>query len=103
MSPTVKRSNGLEAMTPARTDSSHANFNSSTDPMQRSSEPSSVRQMGRGMPQKRDRLRFQSFTFSSHLPKRPVPVLSGFQVMVWFNSCIRAFASVARMNHESSG
>ena len=32
-----------------------------------------------------------SFRFSSHLPKRPVPVDSGFQLMVLFNSIIRSF------------
>ncbi len=55
------------------------------------------------MPQKRERLKFQSFTFSSHFPKRPVPVLSGFHVIVLFNAIMRSLAAVARMNHESSG
>ena len=40
---------------------------------------------GRGVPQKRERLRFQSTRFSSQFPKRPIPVDSGFQLMVWFN------------------
>ena len=90
-------------MTPADTASSQAAFSSSMEPMQRSSAPSSVRQIGKGMPQNRERLRFQSLTFSSHLPKRPVPVLSGFHVIVLFNSIMRSLAAVARMNHESSG
>lgn len=32
----------------------------------------------------------QSFRFSSHLPKRPVPVDSGFQLIVLFSSIIRS-------------
>ena len=103
MSPGVKDAKGLEAMTPADTASSHAVFSSSMEPTQRSSVPSSVRQIGKGMPQKRERLRFQSFTFSSHFPKRPVPVLSGFHVIVLFSSIMRSFAAVARMNQESRG
>ena len=90
-------------MTPAATDASQADFSSSMEPMQRSSVPSSVRHIGNGMPQNRERLRFQSLTFSSHFPKRPVPVLSGFHVIVLFSSIMRSFASVARMNQESSG
>ena len=65
--------------------------------------PSSSRQMGSGVPQKRLRERFQSFRFSSQLPKRPVPVDSGCQLMVLFSSNIRSFLAVERMNHESSG
>src|SRR5260221_10546338 len=37
------------------------------------------------------------------LPKRPVPVLSGFQLMFLFSSTRRSFLAVVRMNHESSG
>ena len=39
---------------------------------------SSVAQIGSGVPQYRERDRFQSTRFSSHLPKRPEPVLAGF-------------------------
>ncbi len=67
------------------------------------SSPSSERQMGSGVPQKRERDRFQSFRLSSQLPKRPVPVDSGCQLMVLFSSDIRSFLAVLLMNHESSG
>ena len=68
-----------------------------------SSERSSVAQIGSGVPQKRERERFQSLRFSSHLPKRPVPVDSGFQRIVRFSSIMRSLQAVVRMNHESSG
>src|SRR6185312_1268412 len=77
--------------------------NSSYEPMQISSLPSSVRQIGNGIPQKRERDRFQSTIFSSQLPNRPVPVDSGFQLIVLFNSIILSFIAVVRMNQESSG
>ena len=72
------------------------------EPMQISS-PSSERQMGSGVPQKRERERFQSFRLSSQLPKRPLPVDSGCQPMVLFSSLMRSFIDELRMNHESSG
>ena len=68
-----------------------------------SSLPSSVRQIGRGVPQKRLRDRFQSWMFSSHWPKRPVPVDSGFQVMVLFSSTIWSLTAEALMNQASRG
>jgi len=48
------------------------------EPMMVVSFPSSVRQMGNGIPQKRDRERFQSFALASQFPKRPSPVDFGF-------------------------
>ena len=90
-------------MSPASTASAQAAFNSSTELMHRRSVPSSVDQMGMGMPQNRERLRFQSFRFSNHFPNRPDPVLAGFQRMVLFSSCMRSLAAVARMNQLSSG
>ena len=71
--------------------------------MQISSLPSSVRQIGSGVPQKRLRLRFQSWMFSSHWPKRPVPVDSGFQVIVLFRATISSFTAVVLMNQASRG
>ena len=71
--------------------------------MQISSLPSSVRQIGSGVPQKRLRLRFQSWMFSSHCPKRPVPVDSGFQVIVLLRATIWSLTALALMNQESSG
>ena len=68
-----------------------------------SAVPSSSRQMGSGVPQKRERERFQSFRFSSQLPKRPEPVDSGCQPMVLLSYTMRSFFAVERMNHESSG
>ena len=63
----------------------------------------SSRQMGSGVPQKRERERFQSLRFSSQLPKRPVPVDSGCQWMVLLRATISCFFAVSRMNHESRG
>ena len=71
--------------------------------MQISSFPSSVRQIGSGVPQKRLRLRFQSWMFSSHWPKRPVPVEAGRQVIWRLSATISSFTAVALMNHESRG
>ena len=71
--------------------------------MQISSRVSLLRQMGSGVPQKRERERFQSFRFSSHLPNRPEPFVSGFQLMVLFSYTILSLQAVERMNHESSG
>ena len=59
--------------------------------------------MGSGVPQKRERDRFQSTRPSSHLPKRPDPVDSGFQWIVRLSSIMRSRSAVVRMNHESSG
>ena len=68
-----------------------------------SSLPSSVRQIGSGVPQKRLLERFQSCMFSSHFPKRPVPVASGFQVMVSLSFIISSRTAVALMNQLSRG
>ena len=68
-----------------------------------SSRPSSVLQIGSGVPQNRDLERFQSLAFLSQLPNLPSPVDLGFQLMVWFSSYILSLFSVTRMNQESSG
>ena len=90
-------------MCPAATETSNASFNCSKEPTQTVSFPSSVRQRGNGIPQYRERLKFQSFSDSSQFPNRPVPVLAGFHWMVLFRACMRSLAAVARMNQLSSG
>ena len=67
------------------------------------SSPSSSLHIGSGVPQKRERERFQSLRFSSQLPKRPVPVDSGCQLIVLLSSAMRSFFAVERINHESRG
>src|SRR5574344_895497 len=94
--------NGFIFITPAATAFSISSYNSCSEPIQ-SSLPSLSRHTGRGVPQKRERERFQSFRFSSQFPKRPVPVDSGCQLIVLFNSYIRSFLAVERINHESKG
>ena len=89
-------------MMPALTDFSISSYSSSILPMHISS-PSSDRQIGKGVPQKRLRERFQSFKLSSQLPKRPVPVDSGCQLIVLFNSDIRSLHAEDLMNQESRG
>ena len=93
---------GLLFITPAATAFSISLYSSSTDPMHFSLRLSS-RQIGNGVPQKRERLKFQSLRFSNQLPKRPVPVDSGCQLMVLLSSTIRAFAAVSFINQLSSG
>src|SRR5438105_6659201 len=80
-----------------------SDFSSSIEPIQISSLPSLVLQIGSGVPQKRERDKFQSTRFSNQFPKRPVPVLSGFQLMVLFNSTNLSLHAVVLMNHASSG
>ena len=78
-------------------------FSSSTEPMQICSAPSSVLQMGNGVPQNLLRLRFQSTMFSSQLPNLPSPVDLGFHWMVLLSSTIRSLMAVVLMNHASNG
>src|SRR5438128_2852494 len=59
---------GFSFMKPALTDLSISFSNSSSEPMQHSSVPSSVRQIGRGIPQYLERDKFQSTKFSSQFP-----------------------------------
>src|SRR5690554_1495173 len=98
-----KSAKGFVFIIPACTAFSHSSFNSRIEEIQRVSSPSSVLQIGSGVPQKRERDKFQSFKFSSHFPKRPVPVDSGCQLIVLFNSTILSFLSVTRTNQESNG
>src|SRR6185437_2473296 len=96
-------SSSVPDRTPLFTATATASFNSCIDPIHFSSVPFSSRQIGSGVPQKRERERFQSTRFSSQLPKRPVPVDSGFQLMVLFSSTILSFTAVVRINQLSSG
>ena len=59
--------------------------------------------MGNGVPQNRERDKFQSCKFSSQLPKRPSPVDFGFQLIVLFSSINFSLAAVVWINHERSG
>ena len=103
MLPTSKSAKISASITPASTARFISDFNSSTEPIKISSLPSSVLQIGNGIPQKRERDKFQSLAFFNQFPKRPVPVDSGFQLIVLFNSCIRSFTSVTLINQESNG
>ncbi|RYD82447.1 MAG: hypothetical protein EOP53_03700, partial [Sphingobacteriales bacterium] len=76
---------------------------SATEPIQTVSSPLSVLQIGSGVPQKRERLKFQSTRFSSQLPNLPVPVEAGFQLMVLFSSIMRSLKAVVLMNQASNG
>ena len=58
---------------------------------------------GSGVPQNLDLERFQSTRFSSQLPKRPVPVAAGFQLIVLLSSIIRSLKAVVLINQLSSG
>ena len=62
-----------------------------------------VLQIGRGIPQYRDRERFQSLAVESQFPKRPSPVAFGFQLISWLSSYIRSRTSVTLINQESRG
>ena len=90
-------------MNPASTAFFISPFNSSIEPIAISSFPSSVRHIGRGIPQYLDLDKFQSFAFANQLPKRPSPVALGFQLTPRFNSNIRSLKSVTFINQESNG
>jgi hypothetical protein len=77
-------------MKPAATDLSISACSSAMEPMHFSSVPSAVLQIGSGVPQKRERLKFQSTKFSSQFPNLPVPVASGFHWMVLLSSTMRS-------------
>ena len=90
-------------MKPFSTDFSISLINSSTEPIHISSFPSSVLQIGRGIPQNLDLERFQSFTFSSHFSNLPSPVDFGFQLILLFNDTILSLKEEALINQESIG
>ena len=98
-----KSENKLLFIKPQLTDLSISLINSSIDPMQISSFPSSVLQIGSGIPQNLDLERFQSLTFSSHFSNLPSPVDFGFQLIFLFNETILLLYSEAFINHESIG
>ena len=60
MFPGVNSANGFLSIKPAETAFSHSAFSSSAEPMHLRSVLSSVDQIGNGMPQKRERDKFQS-------------------------------------------
>ena len=89
-------------MKPAAIDLSISDLSSSTLPIHNSSL-SSFLQIGSGVPQYLERLKFQSTRLSSQLPNRPVPVDSGFQLIVLLSSANRSFTAVVRINQLSNG
>src|SRR6056300_892451 len=95
--------NTTVSMIPAAIAFSISSFSWAALSIHRCSSPSSVLQIGNGIPQKRERLRFQSLRFSNQFPKRPVPVEAGFQLMVLFNAIIWSFFSVDLINQLSNG
>src|SRR6187200_3314384 len=95
--------NGFTVSKPAAIDFSISLYNSSTDPITLISEPSSVLQIGNGIPQYLERDKFQSLAFFNQFPKRPSPVAFGFQLIVSFKSNILSLTLVISMNHESNG
>ena len=103
MFPTSKFLKGFSFIKPAAIDFSIAATNSSTEPTMVLSFPSSVRQMGNGIPQKRERERFQSLALASQFPKRPSPVDLGFQLILLLLATILSRTSVTLMNQESRG
>src|SRR5690606_23599249 len=102
-SPTTNSPKRSRSISPASTALAISALSSSTDPMIFSSFPSSVLQIGRGMPQYLDLERFQSLALASQLPNRPSPVALGFQLMPRLSSNMRSRTSVTLMNQESRG
>src|SRR5699024_43581 len=80
-----------------------SSLSSSIEPMHSSWLPSSVRQIGSGVPQYLERERFQSTRFSNQFPNLPVPVDSGFQLIVLFSATSLSFTAVVLMNQLSKG
>src|SRR6056297_473416 len=103
MSFSSKSASGFSFIKPAFTDFSISCLSSFTEPMHTLSSLSSVLHMGKGVPQYLERDRFQSTRFSSHFPKRPVPVASGFQLIVLLKSMSLSFCAVVFINQESRG
>ena len=103
MFPISKSLKGFADWKPAAIAFSIALYSSSTEPISTSSVPSSVLQIGNGIPQYLERDKFQSLAFFNQFPKRPSPVAFGFQLMVSFRSNIRSLTSVTLINQESNG
>jgi hypothetical protein len=53
--------------------------------------------MGSGHPQYRSRDNDQSMLFSSHFPKRPVPIVFGTQLIFWLLPTSFSLINVVRM------
>ena len=103
MSPTLKSFNGFSDINPAVIAFSHSFFNCSTELTQSSSVPSSVLQIGIGIPQNLDLDKFQSLAFSSQFPNLPEPVLFGFQLISLLSETKRFFTLETFTNQESKG
>ena len=88
---------------PAATDCCISYFNSSIEPIQITSLPSSVLQIGNGIPQNLDLDKFQSLAFSNQFPNLPSPVDFGFQLILLFKSYIVSLNSETLINQESNG
>ena len=101
-SPFLDQDPGIKCFIPPQK-TPHTDLNESDDTSFTSSSPSSVLQIGIGIPQKRERDKFQSLALDSQFPNLPVPVDFGFQLMVLFSSTMRSLALVTLMNQESSG
>ena len=71
--------------------------------MQMVSFLSSLRQIGIGIPQKRDLDKFQSLAFSNQLPNRPSPVEEGFQLILLLSSTMSFLKAETLINQESKG
>ena len=90
-------------MSPASMARSTSILSSSIEPITFVSVLSLERQIGRGIPQNRDRDKFQSLALASQFPKRPSPVDFGFQLMELFRATSCSFLSLTFTNQESSG
>ena len=88
---------------PKSTDFLISDFNSLILPIQISSLPSLVLHIGSGVPQNLDLLKFQSTRFSSQLPKRPVPVDLGCQLISLFLLIKSSLSLVEFINQDSRG
>ena len=75
-------------MSPASMARSTSILSSSIEPITFVSVLSSERHMGKGIPQKRERDKFQSLALASQFPKRPSPVDFGFQLILLFKVLI---------------
>src|SRR6478736_921530 len=95
--------NGFSVCKPALIECSISKYSSSTEPITFTSVPSSVLQIGNGIPQYLERDKFQSLAFFNQFPKRPSPVAFGFQLIVSFKSNILSLTLVISINHESRG
>ncbi|MEZ7982264.1 MAG: hypothetical protein QMC32_00770 [Cytophagales bacterium] len=88
---------------PNKIDLSISKINSLIDPIHFSSLLSNVLQTGKGVPQKRSRLKFQSTRFFNQLPNLPSLILLGIQLISLFNLINKSLKKVVFINQESNG